>query len=212
MSRADPEASPRAGDLKGDGYPDVAVGASGESPNDVLGAGRAYIFSGATRDVLYTLVSPHPEVEGAFGLSVGRVGDVNNDGRPEVAAAAYFEDTGTSPTDAGRACVFTFPPTSAPDCAGVGPYELALDGPFPNPSDGSVLLTVRVLQGGASPATLGLYDVRGRCIATALDKTLHSGDNLTLSWSVPAKLCPGVYWWRLKAGGHSTERAMVIAR
>ncbi|MEM8601930.1 MAG: integrin alpha, partial [Bacteroidota bacterium] len=97
-----------AGDVNKDGFADVVVGAPGEDPGaSPFSAGRAYIFSGATGTVLYTLASPNEELDGLFGSSVSGAGDVNDDGFPDVIVGAFQEDPGASPTDAGRAYVFS---------------------------------------------------------------------------------------------------------
>ena len=97
------------GDVNADGVPDVIVGAFSESPGgSPIAAGRAYIISGATGNVLDTLVSPNEENNGSFGWSVaGTGGDVNADGVPDVIVGAIREDPGSSPSDAGRAYIIS---------------------------------------------------------------------------------------------------------
>jgi hypothetical protein len=96
-----------AGDVNGDGCDDVVVGAYGEDPGSGRdGAGRAYVFSGQTGDVLHALVSPNEESSGNFGHSVSGAGDVDGDGRGDVVIGAYGEDPGSSPSSAGRCYVF----------------------------------------------------------------------------------------------------------
>jgi hypothetical protein len=91
-----------AGDANDDGHADVVVGAYGEAGH----GGRAYVFSGASGSVLWTLASPQEEPGGNFGFSVSGAGDVNNDGYDDVVVGAGAEDPGTSPSAAGRAYVF----------------------------------------------------------------------------------------------------------
>ncbi len=93
-----------AGDVNNDGYDDVIVGAAGETvviPSD----GRAYIFSGASGNLLRTLTSPRPKFEGYFGSSVSGAGDVNNDGYADLIVGAEQEDGGVG--RAGRTYIFS---------------------------------------------------------------------------------------------------------
>ncbi len=91
-------------DADGDGRGDLLVGANREL-GGAEGAGRAYLFSGATGNLLQTLESPNPEVNGEFGSLVAGVSDVDGDGRGDLLVAAYSEDV--EMTDAGRAYLYS---------------------------------------------------------------------------------------------------------
>jgi hypothetical protein len=93
-----------AGDVNNDTYDDVIVGAYDED-GGADDAGRAYIFSGNGGGLLYTLVSPNPEENGNFGISVSGAGDVNNDTYHDVIVGAYQEDGGAN--EAGCAYIFS---------------------------------------------------------------------------------------------------------
>jgi hypothetical protein len=68
----------------------------------MMAAGPAHA---PTSDVL-TLTSPNEESLGRFGGDVAGVGDVNQDGFPDVLVGASWEDAGSSP-NAGRAYLFS---------------------------------------------------------------------------------------------------------
>jgi len=70
-----------AGDVDGDGFVDLAVGAPLNS-GGLVHAGAAYVMSGATgRDLL---VATSGELNRYFGSSVAGIGDVDGDGRDDV--------------------------------------------------------------------------------------------------------------------------------
>lgn len=77
-----------AGDVDGDGQPDLLVGAPRASVQDRSRAGRVYLLSGTDGAVIRTITSPQPEVDGLFGYAVAGVGDVTGDGTPDVAIGA----------------------------------------------------------------------------------------------------------------------------
>lgn len=91
----------RAGDVDGDGFADVILGA----PNDEAGGannGSARVISGRTGAVLFTfngLLGEH------FGSSVGDAGDVDGDGHDDLIAGAPLADA--AGTDAGAARVMS---------------------------------------------------------------------------------------------------------
>jgi len=77
-----------AGDVNGDGYDDLIVGADSEDSDDgMVEQGGAYVFSGETGANIWTLESPIAHAYGYFGRSVAGIGDVNNDGFHDVAVA-----------------------------------------------------------------------------------------------------------------------------
>jgi len=105
-----------AGDVNGDGYSDVIVGAQG---NDAGGtdAGRAYIFfGGISMDNTADVIMTGEAIDDRFGYSVSTAGDVNGDGYSDVIVGAYSNDIGG--TDAGRVYIF-FGSTSMDNTADV---------------------------------------------------------------------------------------------
>jgi hypothetical protein len=93
-----------AGDVNGDGFDDVIVGAP---LNDTPGAnaGRAFVFFGGPgADAVADLTLSGAAANDEFGYSVSGVGDVNHDGFSDVIVGAPFNDFAAS--NAGRAYVF----------------------------------------------------------------------------------------------------------
>jgi len=93
-----------AGDVNGDGFDDVIVGAYAND-NGGAGAGAAYIFyGGAAMDAAADLVLTGEAVNDHFGIAVSGAGDVNGDGFDDVLVGASDNDAGG--LGSGRAYVF----------------------------------------------------------------------------------------------------------
>jgi hypothetical protein len=77
------------GDVNGDGVPDFAVGAPGQSEGTIF-PGRVHVFSGSDGSRLYSVGNPNAALsDGAlFGWAVASVGDLDGDGVPELAVGA----------------------------------------------------------------------------------------------------------------------------
>ncbi len=91
-----------AGDVDGDGYDDLIIGAPFNSAAG-SNAGRAYVYSGQTEALLYTFTG---EAAGDnFGWSVSGAGDVNADGFADIIVGARENDAGGA--NSGRAYVYS---------------------------------------------------------------------------------------------------------
>jgi hypothetical protein len=78
-----------AGDVNGDGYDDIVIGA----PNDDYDAhGRVYIyFGGLNMDTEYDILLEGEDHFDSFGISIAKVGDVDGDGFNDVLIGATQE-------------------------------------------------------------------------------------------------------------------------
>jgi hypothetical protein len=88
-----------AGDVNGDGVPDVVSGAIGVGSE----VGHAYVYSGATGRTLVRLHGHRPGDQ--FGAAVSSAGDVNRDGRTDLLVGA--PGSGKPGTAGGRAYVIS---------------------------------------------------------------------------------------------------------
>jgi hypothetical protein len=95
-----------AGDVNGDGYSDVILGAYKAPYSGGAGPGRAYIFYGGSMSATMSASSANVIISGSaaannFGGSVASAGDINGDGYSDVIVGANNIDTG-----AGRAYIY----------------------------------------------------------------------------------------------------------
>ena len=95
-----------AGDVNGDGYDDVIVGADYYDDGSNTAVGAAYIFyGGPSMDSIYDVKMVGENTYDNFGTEVSSAGDVNNDGYDDVIVGAYRYDNGSNTND-GAAYIF----------------------------------------------------------------------------------------------------------
>ncbi len=94
-----------AGDVNGDGFSDVLVGANGHE-NGQAAEGRAYAFLGSAGGLSTApaWTAESDQALGYFGNSVSTAGDVNDDGYTDVIVGAFGFDDGE--TEEGRAYAY----------------------------------------------------------------------------------------------------------
>lgn len=83
------------GDLDGDGTKDFAMNASGQSPTGASTypyAGRVYIHSGRTGELLKAVEGPTPRTQ--LGMFTSELDDLNADGVPELVFGAPYHHEG----------------------------------------------------------------------------------------------------------------------
>jgi hypothetical protein len=115
-----------AGDVNGDGYSDVIIGAYFYDDGAIADEGRAFVYHGGAAGLNSTPNSTPDDANQAaarFGISVACAGDVNGDGYSDVIIGAFSYNEGAN-TDEGRAFVYhggaaglSATPNAAPDDA-----------------------------------------------------------------------------------------------
>ncbi len=81
------------GDMDGDGYEEILIGAPRASPNNRSRAGVAQLYSGATLTVIHEFHGPYTEI--GLGQSVANAGDLTGDGIADLIIG--IPDHGSSP-------------------------------------------------------------------------------------------------------------------
>ncbi len=172
-----------AGDADNDGHGDVIVGAYREDVAAVADAGRAYVFSGQTGALLYTLTSPSLGTDGFFGWEVSGAGDPDGDGDDDVIVGASGEGTG------GRAYAGALPLVLvSPNEEFGGAFGFSVSAAGDVTGDGRAALVVGAP--GESPG--GSPDEAGRAYVFIPGLSLWgwlAGGGLSLQWTP----CSGAY-------------------
>jgi hypothetical protein len=88
-----------AGDVNGDGFDDLVVGAWGGTSNP----GAAIVFSGADGSILFQMNGSYD----GFGISIASIGDVDGDGISDLAVGAPSYDATTHSEMSGRVELFS---------------------------------------------------------------------------------------------------------
>jgi hypothetical protein len=94
-----------AGDVNGDGYSDVIVGANGYD-NGQIAEGAAFVYHGSWfgPSLIPNWIGESNQEAASFGISVSSAGDVNGDGYSDIIVGAHAFDQGH--VDEGRAYVY----------------------------------------------------------------------------------------------------------
>ena len=95
-----------AGDVNGDGYADIAVGANGADPGGVSNAGEIRVWQGSATGIpsAASWTYAGDQANSGVGEAVFTAGDVNGDGYSDLIVGAGGYDNGQ--TDEGRAYLF----------------------------------------------------------------------------------------------------------
>jgi hypothetical protein len=95
-----------AGDVNGDGYADVIIGAAGDW--DEPSEGRAFVYLGSASGLsgFPSWTADGNQAHALFGWSVGTAGDTNGDGFADVIVGSPQYDRDTAGDNAGRAFVY----------------------------------------------------------------------------------------------------------
>jgi glycosyl transferase family 2/FG-GAP repeat protein len=194
-----------AGDVGGDGHPDVAVGARMQPSGALLAAGRVYLFAGGPA----LATAPFATLDGVaandwFGNSVADARDYFHSGRGSVIAGTPYNDAGAP--DAGSASIIE---TAGPAAVAAGPSAY---GPLvcrPNPAHGAVEL--RWVDVPDAAARVAIHDAQGRLV-----RTLAGSRAAWASWDGrDARGCPcpaGVYVASLETPGQIRSVRIAITR
>ncbi|MFK5956433.1 MAG: FG-GAP-like repeat-containing protein [Planctomycetota bacterium] len=192
-----------AGDVNGDGFDDVIVGANG-TDNHGIDSGTAYVYSGAYGSLLHQWEGQNADDQ--FGHCVSGAGDVNGDGFENVIVGANFASN--NGTDSGSAYVYSVSAAYSitPMTAG-SPATFMITGATPN---SSVTLGYSLLGAGPFTTAFGVVAMTPPIHILSVLATNANGD-ASLTLNVPGSVAGRtLYTQGLDSGFLTTSLAAFI--
>jgi hypothetical protein len=200
-----------AGDVDGDGVPDVVVGAPGYDSGAAQDVGMMYIYSGQTGDTILLLCGT--KQYDSLGYTVAGVGDVNQDGKSEVAVGIPGADTDQK-IDAGQVIILTYDTTVEVEVADrPEPEGFWLAQNSPNPFNAATTIAYSLPK--RSYVAIKIYNIAGQLVQSLIDAEQSAG-TYKITWDGKDKSgqrsSSGIYFYRLKAGEFAETRKMLLLK
>jgi hypothetical protein len=202
------------GDVNGDGYSDVIVGAylydNGETDE-----GRAFLYAGSGSGLEFApaWTEDIDQADARFGFSVSGAGDVNGDGCSDVIIGAPYYDNGQA--DEGGAFVYhgICGLAGVPEGPGHSYTDLLLQN-YPNPFRGLTGTTIQYTVERAGVVEVRIFDAAGRLVSR-IAATTRPGEN-RFHWdgrsADGSSLPSGVYFYQIRTGDYTAQKKMILAR
>jgi len=137
------------------------------------------------------------------------VDTVQNPSHTYVADGTYTVTLIVSNACAADTSTMTIQIITPTGVAGGAPQPFGLRQNYPNPFNPSTTIEYSLLRAGR--ATLTVYDVSGRRVATLVDREMPAG-LYHVAWRAPRNMPSGVYFARLKSGAETSIRRLVLVR
>jgi hypothetical protein len=210
-------------DLDGDGIQDLVVGAEGDDDGGAMSGALWILYlnsNGTVKDQQKISATQGGFTGGLdpddrFGFSAAWLGDLNGDGRGDIAVGAPFDDDGGShgsDSGCGAAWVLFLDPlaTATPDVASLPGVAFSAS---PNPFRGEA--TFEYALPGPTTVRLSIFGPQGRRVATVVDRAQSSGLH-TATWSgrdeTGVPVGAGVYFAKLETDGRTAVRKIVVVK
>lgn len=194
------------GDINGDGYDDVGVGAYSGRLN--MGAGKVYLFFGGMEmDSIPDEILTSSQKFDWFGWSFTGCGDVDGDGCDEIAVGALRG----GPHRSGRVYIYRGDLSSQNETVKASEFSLLQN--FPNPFKRRTEITFGVPK--TEWVSLKVYNTTGQLVANLINGSRTPGI-YRITWngrdSNRKPLPPGTYVCRLEVGRMIKSKKIVLLR
>jgi hypothetical protein len=197
-----------AGDLNGDGHPDIIM----SYPSPYSGGKVMIYYGGPDMDSVADIKIydwEFPFYTSGLGMGCTGIGDFDGDGTDDFAFAMYDAET--------RGLVYIFSGTKMTDVRGDHqtdlPQTFALGQNYPNPFNPSTQIKFSLPT--RSDVRLVVYNIAGQNVKVLVDEPLLGG-SYTATWDGRDQknrvVASGIYLYRLEAGAYIESRKMVLLK
>lgn len=203
--------SANAGDVDSNRYNDFICGAAYERKR-----GAAYVWLGsAAMSGTYSAYIRGIEVDSLNGMymtmggTVVTVGDIDQDGKDEIAVSNYFGDT----LNAIWICKYIGPGAGVVSYNNSEPLSAMLLNNAPNPFSAATIIKYQIKKPG--PVNVRVYNIAGQLVRDLVKGFKATGAH-TVKWDgrnqQGIKCSPGIYVYKFEAGGSTMIKRMTLVR